>query len=99
MTIFARMNETIDGADRLVVAKSISRCVSPASRHASALPSDDSGVKTEPTTVTFQRSGSLVVAVPTQEPSVLTQSDVAEATIEGRRDDHGDCQGQGDSDA
>lgn len=76
------MNATIDRAGRLVVPKPIREA---AHLHAGTqvrFRVADGRVEIEPVpmTVKLERSGSLVVAVPTEEqPPALTQSDVAEA--------------------
>lgn len=76
------MNATIDRAGRLVVPKPIREAahLRPGTQVRFRLADGRIEIEPVPMTVTLERSGSLVVAVPTQEqPPILTQSDVAEA--------------------
>ena len=76
------MNATIDRAGRLVVPKPIREAahLRPGTQVRFRLADGRVEIEPVPMTVTLERSGSLVVAVPTEERApVLTQSDVAEA--------------------
>ena len=76
------MNATIDRAGRLVVPKPIREAahLRPGTQVRFRLADGRVEIEPVPMTVTLERSGSLVVAVPTEDqPPVLTQSDVAEA--------------------
>lgn len=76
------MNATIDRAGRLVVPKPIREAahLRPGTQVRFRLVDGRVEIEPVPMTVTLERSGSFVVAVPTEErATVLTQSDVAEA--------------------
>lgn len=76
------MNATIDRAGRLVVPKPIREAahLRPGTQVRFRLADGRVEIEAVPMTVTLERSGSLVVAVPAEDPPpVLTQSDVAEA--------------------
>ena len=76
------MIATIDRAGRLVVPKPIREAahLRPGTQVRFRLADGCVEIEPLPMTVRLERSGSLVVAVPTEEqPQVLTQSDVAEA--------------------
>lgn len=75
------MNSTIDRAGRLVVPKPIREAahLRPGTKVRFRLADGRVEIEPVPMSVTLERSGSLVVAVSTQEPPVLTQADVAEA--------------------
>ena len=77
------MNATIDNAGRLLVPKPILEAarLRPGTQVRFRLADGRVEIEPVPMTVTLERSGSLVVAVPAEEcPTILTQADVAEAT-------------------
>ena len=83
------MNATIDRAGRLVVPKPIREAahLRPGTQVRFRLAEGRVEIEPVPMTVTLERSGSFVVAVPAeQHPPVLTQSDVAEAITAIRTD-------------
>ena len=76
------MNATIDRAGRLVVPKPIREAANlrPGTQVRFRLAGGRVEIEPVPMSVTLERSGELVVAVPTERrPPVLTQTDVAEA--------------------
>ena len=76
------MNATIDRAGRLVVPKPIREAANlrPGTQVRFRLADGRVEIEPVPMSVTLERSGELVVAVPTERrPPVLTQTDVAEA--------------------
>ncbi|MDE0035989.1 MAG: AbrB/MazE/SpoVT family DNA-binding domain-containing protein [Gammaproteobacteria bacterium] len=76
------MNATIDRAGRLVVPKPIREAANlrPGTQVRFRLADGHVEIEPVPMSVTLERSGELVVAVPTEgRPPVLTQTDVAEA--------------------
>ena len=81
--IFCGMNTTIDRAGRLVVPKSIRKAahLEPGTRVRIRLVDGLVQIEPLPLSVTLERSGRMVVAVPTEDKPELTASEVDETLM------------------